>query len=93
MTSQRKVIEMKRNLNLPRRLVVRLCILQVPVLVAWLILHLNIFLQRIIKAVLAFVMSHKPFTDIRMTGEGECYQQSCEEVVDKVHEESDVKKK
>lgn len=38
-------------------------------------------------------MSHKPFTNIAMTGEGDCYQQSCEEVVDRVHEESDVNKK
>lgn len=75
MTSQRKVIEMKGNLKLLRSLVRRVYILQVPVLVVCLILHLTIFLERITKAVIAFVMSHKPSTDIGMTGEGDCYQQ------------------
>lgn len=92
MTSQRKVIEVKRNLKLLSSLAMRVYLLQVPILVVWSILHLKIFLERIIKAVLAFVMSHKPFTDIGGTGQGDCYQQSCEEVVDRVHEESDVNK-
>lgn len=55
-------------------------------------MHLNLFLERITKVVLGFVISHKPFTDIGMAGEEDCYQQSCEEVVDRIHEESDVNK-